>query len=138
MIHVIRLREVREMHNYTQEYVAEAIGVSRITYYRYESDFRQMKAPELIALAKLYHVSIDYLLGLTDTAVWDEKIDLVDNQVDTSTNFNDSLLSEADQKSIEQYIDTAISRALGKLGLSADSLPSQPDHTDPDHPQPAS
>ena len=91
-----------------------------------------------MALSKLYNVSIDYLLGLSDTAIWDKKIDLVGSQVDTSTNFNDSLLSEADQKSIEQYIDTAISRALGKLGLSADSLPSQPDHTDPDHPQPAS
>lgn len=136
---MIRLRELREMHNYTQEYVAEAIGVSRITYYRYETDFRQLKAPELIALAKLYHVSIDYLLGLSDTAVWDEKIDLVDSQVDTSTaDFNDSLLSEADHKLIEQYIDTAIKRALDTRGLSADSLPSQPDHTDPDHPQPVS
>lgn len=133
-----RLRELREQYGYTQDFVAETIGVSRSTYCRYELDFRQIKAPELMALSKLYNVSIDYLLGLSDTAIWDKKIDLVDSQVDTSTNFNDSLLSEADQKSIEQYIDTAISRALGKLGLSADSLPSQPDHTDPEHPRPAS
>lgn len=61
-----RLRELREAHNYTQDYVAEAIDVSRITYIRYETDLRPMKAPELIRLAALYHVSIDYLLGLSE------------------------------------------------------------------------
>lgn len=61
-----RIRELREAHNFTQDFVAEAIDVSRITYVRYENDSRPMKAPELIRLATLYHVSVDYLLGLSD------------------------------------------------------------------------
>lgn len=59
-----RLRELRETHGYTQDFVSECINVSRITYIRYETDSRQLKAPELIKLAELYNVSVDYLLGL--------------------------------------------------------------------------
>ena len=58
-----RLRELRELYGYTQDYVAEAIGTSRITYVRYENDMRNIRGPELIALASLYHVSVDYILG---------------------------------------------------------------------------
>jgi len=71
----MRLREVREAYNYTQEYVSEAIGVSRITYIRYENEERPIKGPELICLANLYNVSVDYLLGLTDVSVYDTKKD---------------------------------------------------------------
>lgn len=60
----MRLRELRETHGYTQDYVSEFINVSRITYIRYETEARAMKAPELIRLAELYHVSVDYLLGI--------------------------------------------------------------------------
>lgn len=61
-----RIRELRLTHKYTQEFIAEAIDVSRSTYCRYEIDFHQVKAPELIALSKLYNVSTDYILGLSD------------------------------------------------------------------------
>ena len=58
-----RLRDLREKFGYTQEFVAEAINISRITYVRYENDLRNARGPELEALADLYHVSVDYLLG---------------------------------------------------------------------------
>ena len=61
-----RIRALREQFGYTQDFVAEAIGISRITYVRYENDMRNMRGPELLALAKLYHVSVDYLLGYGD------------------------------------------------------------------------
>lgn len=61
-----RLRELREKYGYTQDYVAEAVNISRITYVRYENDMRNVRGPELMALAKLYHVSVDYILGHGD------------------------------------------------------------------------
>ena len=60
-----RIRELREQFGYTQDFVAEAINISRITYVRYENDMRNVRGPELLALANLYHVSVDYLLGNT-------------------------------------------------------------------------
>lgn len=61
-----RLRELREKFGYTQDYVAEAINISRITYVRYENDMRNVRGPELQALADLYHVTVDYILGRED------------------------------------------------------------------------
>ena len=58
-----RLRELREKYGYTQDYVAEAINISRITYVRYENNMRNVRGQELKALADLYHVSVDYILG---------------------------------------------------------------------------
>lgn len=117
-----RFRELREAHGYTQDYVAEAIGVSRITYVRYENSDRQMKVSELINLAKLYHVSIDYLLGLTDVAVWDKKIDpfLLSSERASDDSVASDVITPELQKQIERYIDTAVRRALDKRGLSSD------------------
>lgn len=63
-----RLRELREKNGYTQDFVAEAINISRITYVRYENDMRNIRGPELRALAELYHVSVDYILEIADEA----------------------------------------------------------------------
>lgn len=61
-----RLRELREKNGYTQDFVAEAIGIARITYVRYENDMRNVRGRELKALSELYHVSVDYILGGDD------------------------------------------------------------------------
>lgn len=61
-----RLRELREKFGYTQDYVAEAIKTSRITYVRYENNMRNVRGAELKALAELYHVTVDYLLGIDE------------------------------------------------------------------------
>lgn len=61
-----RLRDLREDHDYTQEYVAKYLGIHRVVYSRYEAGYREMSFLNLIKLAKLYKVSTDYLLNLTD------------------------------------------------------------------------
>ena len=62
-----RIRDLREQLGLTQEEMAEAIGVSRITYIRYENEERSIKAPELISLARVFNCSADYLLGLSES-----------------------------------------------------------------------
>ena len=49
-----------------QQQIANAIGVSLRTYQRFEHGEREPTASTIIALAKFYGVSADYLLGLTD------------------------------------------------------------------------
>ena len=51
---------------YTQEEIADAIGVARSTYPRYESDKRLPDIYKLCALADYFDVSLDYLLARTD------------------------------------------------------------------------
>lgn len=64
-----RIRALREDHDLTQEKVGQAINVPQRTYAYYESGQRMIPPQVLCALAKFYHVSVDYLLELTDDPV---------------------------------------------------------------------
>ena len=61
-----RLKELRIENNYTQNYVASRLGIRQQSYVRYENGSGEPSLGTLIAIAKLYNVSTDYLLGLTD------------------------------------------------------------------------
>ena len=58
-----RLRELRARHGHTQERVAKAIGVHESAVSRWEGGSRFPTGEDLIALADLFQVSVDYLLG---------------------------------------------------------------------------
>lgn len=60
-----KLKELRKVNNYTQDYVAEVLGVVRQTYSHYETGKRTPDAAALYKLAGLYNISIDDLLHLT-------------------------------------------------------------------------
>lgn len=83
-----RLRDIREKFGYTQDFVADSIEVSRVTYIRYENAERQPRTLELLKLAKLYNVSADYLLELTDipNIYLDTKIDPSPNEQEQAIN----------------------------------------------------
>lgn len=63
-----RLKKLRRKRN--QNDVAKEIGISRGALSYYESGERRPDINILYALAKYYHVSSDYLLGLTDVPVF--------------------------------------------------------------------
>lgn len=63
-----RIRELREDHDLTQLDVAKKLNMSQTGYSKYEVGTHDIPTKILIALAKIYDVSTDYLLGLTDKA----------------------------------------------------------------------
>lgn len=63
------LKRAREERGLTKQAVADAIGMKRESYVRYERDSGDSRAPhidKLIALADFYNVSLDYLVGRSD------------------------------------------------------------------------
>ena len=66
MTYVKRIRDLREDHDYTQEYVARVLGTSQSMYARYERAANELPIHHLLTLCDLYKVSADYILGLTD------------------------------------------------------------------------
>ena len=60
------IRDLREDHDLTQKQVAEYLHCSQQVYSNYELGQRDIPTQILIALAKLYNTSTDYILGLTD------------------------------------------------------------------------
>ena len=61
-----RLRDLREDADLTQTQVAKYLGMSQTGYSKYETGENDIPTQVLISLAKFYHTSVDYLLGLTD------------------------------------------------------------------------
>lgn len=66
MFYVRRIRDLREDHDYSQEKIADMIGTSQTMYARYERAANEMPIHHLLSLCNIYHVSSDYILGLTD------------------------------------------------------------------------
>ncbi len=62
----MRLKELREDNDLTQETVANYLNIKQNTYCQYENGQRQLPLDYLIALAKFYQTTTDYILGLTD------------------------------------------------------------------------
>jgi len=61
-----RMRELRQDNDLSQKKIADMLGVAQTTYSQYELYKRPMPIEYLIALCKYYHVSSDYMLGLSD------------------------------------------------------------------------
>ncbi len=61
-----RLYDLRTDHDLTQQQVADYLMCNRQVYARYERGLREIPVSMLIKLAKLYKVSTDYILELTD------------------------------------------------------------------------
>ncbi|MBP3377879.1 MAG: helix-turn-helix transcriptional regulator, partial [Clostridia bacterium] len=60
----IRLRELRELHNLTQDQLGRKIGRSKSVISSYENNVKIPPLDILTELAVIYNVSLDYLVGI--------------------------------------------------------------------------
>lgn len=61
----LRIRDLREDKDMNQTQIAKLLNTTQKVYSRYETGERVLPLKHLIALAKYYDVSLDYLCGLT-------------------------------------------------------------------------
>ncbi len=61
-----RLRNLREDGDYTQEQIGRLINKSQQGYNHIEMGRAELKIEDLIVLCRFFHVSSDYMIGLTD------------------------------------------------------------------------
>ncbi len=61
-----RIRDLREDHDMTQKEIAAKLNCSQQVYSNYELGQRDIPTDILIKLSKLYGVSVDYILGISD------------------------------------------------------------------------
>lgn len=62
----MRLKDLREDNDLTQEQIAIILNCARNTYSQYENEKRQVPTEILIKLSRFYKTSIDYIVGETD------------------------------------------------------------------------
>lgn len=62
-----RLKDLREQHGYTQDALASELYVSRQAISQWENGKSSPDVDKLVALAQLYSISVDELLGADET-----------------------------------------------------------------------
>lgn len=83
-----KLKSLRTEKKLTQKQVADQIGLAISAVSSYESGSRYPSYDVLVRLAHIFHVSTDYLLGMTDkrnidvTGLGDEEIELISQLVE--------------------------------------------------------
>lgn len=92
-----RLIQLREKNNYSQSFVARQIGVTPALISAYEKQERNPSINKLIALADIYHVSTDYILGRTHANNVSTTIN-VEHLTDTQINIVRELVQNMNQK----------------------------------------
>ena len=65
----MRIKDLREDNDLTQKEIADYLHIKQNTYSQYENGHRQIPLDSLIALAKFYKTSTDYILRLTDNPI---------------------------------------------------------------------
>lgn len=83
-----KLRSLRTENKLTQKQVADRVGLAISAISSYESGVRYPSYESLIKLSKMFHVSTDYLLGLTErrnidvTGLGDAEVELLSQLVE--------------------------------------------------------
>lgn len=65
-----RLKELRKQAKLQQKELGEQIGLSANAISMMETGNRETTFEKLVSLAEFFHVSTDYLLGITDDPTW--------------------------------------------------------------------
>ena len=85
-----RIKELRKKNGWTQEQVADKIGVTKSVVSFYERNNRTPSPEMLVKFAQLYEVSADYLLGI-------EEVD--DNHLDVTG------LSKTEKRALQSIVN---------------------------------
>lgn len=65
-MYIKRVKDLRVDHDYTQKFIASYLNLKQNSYSQLELGIACLSIEYLIKLSKLYNVSTDYILGLTD------------------------------------------------------------------------
>lgn len=71
----LRVFELRKKAGLSQAQLGEKLGLSHKAVSTIESGTRGTSIDKLVELAYVFHVSADYLLGITDDPTWRGKFD---------------------------------------------------------------
>ena len=101
-----KLSKLRKEYNYTQEQLAEILGVSRQSISKWESDTAFPETEKLIELGKLFKCSMDYLL----------KEDITEKEGAQSSIFNESV-KELGKKALTDKNKNKMKKILKIVGI---------------------
>lgn len=100
------IRDLREDHDLKQKVLADYLGISQQTYSNYENGRRDIPTWAVVALAKYYKVSTDYLLGADTSYLGNTNLKnpYLDNITMHDVMYDIQRLKREDRKDLIKYI----------------------------------
>ncbi len=86
-----RFQLYRRRRQLTQKEAAEELGIKPYQLANYESNRSEPNIKVLIGMSKLYRVSVDQLLGITQKALFEPNEDLIDQKLEERKEFEKTL-----------------------------------------------
>lgn len=68
MLYIERIKQFRQENHVTQAQMAQTLGISQQQYFKYEKGINELPVRYLFTICKAYHISADWLLGLSDNS----------------------------------------------------------------------
>ena len=65
-----KIKKIRELRNYSQEYIAERLGISQVSYSRVETGQTKMDLNRLQDIAKVLDIDPIFLLTFDDSVIF--------------------------------------------------------------------
>lgn len=98
-----KMKQIRTARHYTQQEIADRMGVSRVYYSQWESNDRRVNAEQLIQFAKIVGVTLDFFSDNTEQHTLFQLLAQLEN-VFTSADIPDADKDKAYQDIMKLYL----------------------------------
>lgn len=119
------IKQLRELHNYSQTYISQYLNVSRQMYIKYETGVVEPPVKVVKALCELYQVSYETILGQIekkDTYKKQTKTEMIVAESTPSYGMHSSFLFEKAVEMLKQLSDIQISAVLGIMKVFCNDI----------------
>lgn len=93
-----KIKKVRELRNYTQEYMAQKMNISQASYSRFEASNSGITFSQLTSIATVLEMKVEDLIA------FDEK--MIFNNYGTANDKSFSVITEVSSREVELYQKT--------------------------------
>ena len=118
-----RLKELRQSKALTQATLAELIGVSQQTIWKWESGINEPDIPTILKIAELFEVTTDYLLGAEMRAEKDVSGNPLPKPTTVAAHISESVRMTPE---VEARIQEIVEEAMRKYGRRDSDVTNMP------------
>ncbi|MDU6333746.1 MAG: helix-turn-helix domain-containing protein [Enterobacter hormaechei] len=121
------IKSLRVDNDFTQQEIADALGITRSRYSNYENGINEPSLDILIRLSKLFNCSIDDLLKIKINTIIKNKIDsIITEEPETSLGLNEFNYSDLKKKLIENrnFYEKKKKTILGEIDVKISEIDS--------------
>lgn len=68
MTYMERIKQFRQENKITQQNIADVLGITQQQWFKYEKEVNELPIRYLETICRTYHISADYILGLSTDA----------------------------------------------------------------------